>query len=368
MITQWSPIVKKPVFFVGRTQFFGGKSCPVNFARVPDWGCHLMASLCGMPLSHCVDDMLAVDRRSTISAGFLVWRGLARLAGWDVPDRKSPPPSACGRVLGVTSDLSPTPLAPPLIRVTHDRIEVLMAALAKVRQEGRLAPGLAGKLWGRLQFASTQAYGRTGRAMLRAFNRRQHEQGKVFLNTQLKASIEWWMSNLPRLPDRPVPTDFRDRPVVVSYSDGEGAQGQVGIALWKQGCPIGRAGVIRIPPDLRTQWDGERKLGRFNDIYEVEAVGPLLVLHNFGRELAGCLWLHFVDNDAALSTLVRGSSSVESGEHITGQTWSHIVGLGCFPWFDRVESASNPTDGLSRGMLQGPWVLEPIHLPRELWP
>ena len=75
-------------------------------------------------------------------------------------------------------------------------------------------------------------------------------------------------------------------------------------ALWKQGCPIGRAGVISIPPDLRSQWDGERKLGRFNDIYEVEAVGPLLVLHNFGLELAGCLWLHFVDNDAALSTLV----------------------------------------------------------------
>ena len=139
-------------------------------------------------------------------------------------------------------------------------------------------------------------------------------------------------------------------------------------ALWKQGCPIGRAGVISIPPDLRSRWDGERKLGRFNDIYEVEAVGPLLVLHNFGLELAGCLWLHFVDNDAALSTLVRGSSSVESGEHITGLTWSHIVGVGCFPWFDRVESSSNPTDGLSRGKLQGPWVLEPIHLPRELWP
>ena len=28
VITQWSPIVKKPVFFVGRTQFFGGQKLP----------------------------------------------------------------------------------------------------------------------------------------------------------------------------------------------------------------------------------------------------------------------------------------------------------------------------------------------------
>ena len=368
VIAQWCPMLKKPVFFVGRTQFFGGKSCPVNFARVPDWGCHLVASLGAVPMSHCVDDMLCTDRKTTILSGFRLWRGLARLAGWDVPDRKSPPPSPCSRVLGVMSDLSPTPHAPPLVRVTPDRVELLVAALSKVIENGHLTSGLAGKLWGRLQFASTQAYGRIGKAMLRAFNRRQHEEGRVHLNSQLKASIQWWLQNLPRLPERPVPTDFRGRPVVISYSDGEGAQGQVGIALWRQGYPIGRAGVISIPPDLRSRWDERQKLCRFNDIYEVEAVGPLLVLHNFGRELAGCLWLHFVDNAAALSTLVRGSSSVESGEHITGLTWSHIVGCGCFPWFDRVESDSNPTDGLSRGRLQGPWVLEQIQLPRELWP
>ena len=125
--------------------------------------------------------------------------------------------------------------------------------------------------------------------------------------------------------------------------------------------------MISIPEDLRSEWDVNKKMNRFNDIFEVEAVGPLLVLYNFGDELVGCLWLHFVDNAAALSALVRGSSSVESGECITGLTWSHIVGCGCLPWFDRVESASNPTDGLSRGKLQGPWVLEQIRLPRELW-
>ena len=60
----------------------------------------------------------------------------------------------------------------------------------------------------------------------------------------------------------------------------------------------------------------------------------------------------------ALSSLVRGASSVESS-NITGLTWSHIVAFGCMPWINRVDSASSPTDGFSRERLQGPWTLEP---------
>jgi hypothetical protein len=41
------------------------------------------------------------------------------------------------------------------------------------------------------------------------------------------------------------------------------------------------------------------------------------------------------------------------------QSW-HMVGkLGACPWFDRVDTKSNPVDGLSRGDLQGPWKPEP---------
>ena len=89
--------------------------------------------------------------------------------------------------------------------------------------------------------------------------------------------------------------------------------------------------MISIPEDLRSEWDVNKKMNRFNDIFEVEVVGPLLVLYNFGGVLVGCLWLHVADNAAALSAVVRGSSSVESGECITGLTWSHIVGYGCLP-------------------------------------
>ena len=43
--------------------------------------------------------------------------------------------------------------------------------------------------------------------------------------------------------------------------------------------------------------------------FEIEAVGPLVLLENFPDLFRGSLWLHFLDNAAALSNLVNGSSS-----------------------------------------------------------
>ena len=100
---------------------------------------------------------------------------------------------------------------------------------------------------------------------------------------------------------------------------------------------------------------------------EVEAIGPFLVLARWGHPMRGCLWCHFIDNAAALSCMIRGSSSVSSGDSIVGCTWSLIHKYQLLAWFDRVESTSNPTDGLSRSRSEGPWeTLELLRLPEQL--
>ena len=78
------------------------------------------------------------------------------------------------------------------------------------------------------------------------------------------------------------------------------------------------------------------------------------------------MWLHFIDNEAALATLVKGSSSVQSGEVITAFTHSLVAARGLWAWFDRVASADNPVDKLSRGELKGPWELRDIEFPPRL--
>ena len=102
------------------------------------------------------------------------------------------------------------------------------------------------------------------------------------------------------------------------------------------------------------------------DILEVEAIGPALVVHNWPHLLEGRLWVHFIDNDNALCALIKGGSSVHSADCIAGWVAGETALLGVYCWYDRVDTKSNPVDGLSRGRLEGPWVLQTISFPPSL--
>ena len=90
---------------------------------------------------------------------------------------------------------------------------------------------------------------------------------------------------------------------------------------------------------------------RSNDVFEIEAIAPLLVLVDLPTVLESLVSLHFVDNSVALSSLVRGNSSVQSDDVIVGETWKRVLARNTRPWLDRVDSKSHPVVGLSRGVL-----------------
>ncbi len=105
----------------------------------------------------------------------------------------------------------------------------------------------------------------------------------------------------------------------------------------------------------------------WRDIFELESIGPLLVIMAWGHRMRSCLWTHYIDNEAALASMVRGSSSVDSGDIIVGATWQRCIELNVMPWFDRVQSSANPVDGLSRGNTDGPWVtVQPLQFPEHV--
>ena len=104
----------------------------------------------------------------------------------------------------------------------------------------------------------------------------------------------------------------------------------------------------------------------YQDIIEIEAVAPLLILHNWPELLREALWIHFIDNNSALGSLVKGSSSVLQQDLVIGRTWTLAASIGALPWFDRVDTHSNPVDGLSRGDFRGVWNWQDIEFPTEL--
>merc|ERR1712023_144171 len=127
---------------------------------------------------------------------------------------------------------------------------------------------------------------------------------------------------------------------------------------------------MEVPEEIRCLWSMQRQSywcqSEFKDITEIEAIGPLLVLHNWPWLLRDALWIHFIDNNGALGALVRGSASVHEQDLIIGETWSRIASLRVLTWFDRVDSASNPVDGSSRKDFKGIWQWRMISFPGSL--
>jgi hypothetical protein len=188
------------------------------------------------------------------------------------------------------------------------------------------------------------------------------------LNVQLRTAIHWWIKQLRRPTFREIPLRAPSAPLVLSYSDGEGDDAGVGVAVWFPGGGPPEAGYLQVPEALRAIWYRQRGRGmRFDDIFQVEAVGPALILHQWGRRMRGMMWLHFIDNAGAQAALVNGSSSVHEGDIITGYVWEEIAHNRIFAWFDRVASQSNPVDKLSRGQFSGPWTsIHQMRLPPKL--
>ena len=364
VVAQWDPCKCRPAFMVPLTQVFGGRSTPLNFARYPSWCCYAMACLGALPAEHCVDDIITAERASTIQSGWRLWRTFADLCGWRVLDTKSPPPTTCQTVLGAQIDTRQFPQQPVVIRITLARSEVLLGQLHEILVADRLAAGLAGQLWGKLQHACCMLWGRYGAAKLRPLARRQRD-GYLTLNPQLRSSIEWWIATLQANKFPRQVSLFWNKRTMISYSDGEGADAVVGVGLWIEGSPTPLAAYLKVPRELRLLWAQQR--ARCTDIFQIEAIGPLVVLATWPELVLDCLWIHFIDNAAALSALVNGSSSVASGDLIVGLAWEVIASRCIYPWFDRVDSKSNPVDGLSRGNWQGPWsAVTPAILPGRL--
>ena len=93
-------------------QLFGSRASPLNFPRYPDWCSVCCATLFLATMLQCVDDLISMERSSTIESARDAWLIFADLCGWDIPLEKSPLPSRLFRALGVFVNLTPYPVRP----------------------------------------------------------------------------------------------------------------------------------------------------------------------------------------------------------------------------------------------------------------
>ena len=128
-----------------------------------------------------------------------------------------------------------------------------------------------------------------------------------------------------------------------------------------------RVAYMEVPEPVRLLWRMQKDRSAKADIFEIEGVGPLAICCTWPDFIRGRPWIHFIDHQGAQMCLVRGSGNSRNGDLIAGLTWDRVRELDAWLWVDRVMSASNPIDGVSRKRFEGPWSgIEDAKLHRDL--
>ena len=97
-------------------------------------------------------------------------------------------------------------------------------------------------------------------------------------------------------------------------------------------------------------------LQRKTQIYAAEAIVPLMaaLLHPqvfYGRDV---VW--FCDNEAAVSSLIRGTGKAEDVGHLAAAAQIRWLEIGTKAWYEWIDTDSNPADGLSRAGMEDLWT------------
>ena len=152
------------------------------------------------------------------------------MAGWGIPDSKSPKPSSETCLLG--ADVRHREHGSEL-DITETRVGALDELLLEHLRSDKLDAGAAGELYGRLSATGSQSHGKYGRAKLGPIKARQYDHHNTNLTNQLRAALLWWLKALQNTVPRPVPLErVRRAKPVITYSDGEGASAGVGVVIF----------------------------------------------------------------------------------------------------------------------------------------
>ena len=108
----------------------------------------------------------------------------------------------------------------------------------------------------------------------------------------MEYALKFWLAYLQNGIPREVPDLRHLEKTIISYSDGEGSGG-IGVAIFGAHLPRPKAGFMKTPEVLREVWiqieSRLRMSSSYEDIFQLEAIGPLIALCTWPELLSGCL-------------------------------------------------------------------------------
>jgi len=358
-------------YFALRGFNFGLKSAPAHLATLMRPFMDFARKVLLVACDQFYDDVVVVDPEFGRVSAQRSLDFMFRLLGFPFAPRKHERLRSANAFLGVVSDFATAAAGFVILRVKEKRRRKLIVELREILASGKLSPGHAARIRGKLYFTTASAFFGIGRPALQAFTARQYAKSKSSaLNDSLSASIGFFIDLLESLPAHKIPLkDVDERPLYV-WSDAmwdlvSTADGSTVVAIDEETgedfyvADAAIAFVVFDPSDdtwhtctaridravLRLMVQGKKSY-----IGQLEALAAAAVLSSMPADrLYGRRAMFWIDNLAAKYGLQKAYSKVDDSGRIINAFKVRQARLQLSIHFEYVPSHQNLADLPSRG-------------------
>jgi len=352
----WDPTAAKWVFLRLQGHAFGLAAAVQNFNRRPALLVAVARRIMGMAVASYFDDFGLIDFSGSNGLGLNYLSLLIELFGAPQSPAKRMPMASMRVYLGQVVHLGPVVVdSTVVLEPKPNSREESADELLDMATENKVFPARAGKVRGKIGWIASATYGRCGRFGTGVLKKLQYSDFPVSIAHEDSIALRLLAAMILQVPPRMIKLMAPKRPSVLVYSDasweGEARLGWIIIDEDSAITPEGRTSLV-------TQALLDNLIVRTTQIMACEAVAvPQAIIREPWR-FAGKDVMWFIDNEAACSSMIRGSSSQEDIGIISGVTHFLMLQHDVRIWYEWVDSKSNPADGLSRDGLGCPWTLK----------
>ena len=297
------------------------------------------------------DDLISLDRRNALGSGDDGLQFILGQLGAPPEPEKCIPPAPVRAYLGAVADVSNA----------HDqnvvRFSPKTASVSKVRElalaclrSGTCTSGEASKLRGCLGWTNTHSFGKMGRIGVRAVKERQYSHhGSTSLDALLTDALHHIIMLMSVVRPVWVPLLPETRPFRIVYSDASVEEGKDPILGWillSSSGEVWGARTCTLPLNSMPGWKARK-----TQICAAETFCFPAAMLDAPAFFANHDVLWFCDNEAAVSTIIRGACRPEDISGLAEASTILSARLGARIWVEWIDSKSNPSDGLSRSGL-----------------
>lgn len=349
VVAVWNPFERRPEYFILAGFNFGLLSAVCSYNRWPRFAISAARCWIGCCVDSYFDDCFVGEPQYAGGSGQRAMGAFAQLLGTPFAPSKHEAPSEHPTFLGVVTDLSRVASHGEIsVSVKQSRKDSIRDMAESILQEGCISGSQASKLTGKARWMLCPCFGKIGIAVLQPL----YKVGagtSVPLTTELSESIQAIRVFAVSMPPRVFPVQASPEPPTVVFTDAafEAGKGTIGVVVKRPGhnlawtacdCPDWVLTAFQTVDRAKEQYIGQ-----------LELLAAVVAYTTFPDLLAGQHVIHWIDNESAVYSLVKGYCGAADSARVVNIFHSAMCKLGVTPWLEYVGTEDNIADLPSRG-------------------